>query len=191
MRSETSLGSAKGGQAPPPRTHPTHTTYSPILPSSGWPQALTPKHAPTLCSCYCRVPLRLPCPLSRTCQRLAHKLRFYNLEAAQLDERLRPAEPDYRLALVGGRGPEYSSQWLLCFDDKAGGWASTGLFAAVPLLWVPTCTPLGVRSPILDARPCTTWQPGRWRRWPSRPALYATAQARPVVAWYTAWAARM
>ena len=27
---------------------------------------------------------------------------FYNLEAAQLDERLRPVEPDYRLVLVGG-----------------------------------------------------------------------------------------
>ena len=63
-------------------------------------------------------------PLSHTCQRLAHELRFYNLEAPQLDERLRP-EPDYRLVLVGGTGPEAGpdcSQWLQCFDDKAGGW---------------------------------------------------------------------
>ena len=70
------------------------------------------------------VPLLLLWPLSRTCRRLAHELRFYNLEAAQLDERLRPAEPDYRLMLVGGEGPDAgpdTSQWLQCFDDKAVG----------------------------------------------------------------------
>ena len=59
-------------------------------------------------------------PLSRTWQRLAHELRFYNLEAAQLDERLRPY---YRLVLVGGGEAHHeSSQWLQCFDDNAGGW---------------------------------------------------------------------
>ena len=70
------------------------------------------------------VPLLLPWPLSRNWQRLAHELRYYNLEAAQLDERLRPAEPHYRLVLVGGgnaAGPD-PSQWLQCFDDKAWGW---------------------------------------------------------------------
>ena len=88
-----------------------------MLPSSS-PQALTPPDT--------AVPLLPMWPLSRTCQRLAHELRFYNLEAAQLDERLRPAEPDYRLVLVGGGGADEAepdpSQWLQCFDDKAGGW---------------------------------------------------------------------
>ena len=71
------------------------------------------------------VPLLLPWPLSHTCHRLAHELRFYNLNAPQLDKRLRPAEPDYRLVLVGGEcsgsGPSLSA-WLQCFDDKACGW---------------------------------------------------------------------
>ena len=63
-------------------------------------------------------------PLSRTCLRLAHELRFYNLKAAQLDERLRPAEPDYRLVLVGGTGHDEAvpDPSLQCFVDKAGGW---------------------------------------------------------------------
>ena len=65
---------------------------------------------------------------SRTCQRLAHELRYYNLEAPQLDERLRPAEPavpDYRLFLVGGEGPPDGPDHARClqlYDHKVGGW---------------------------------------------------------------------
>ena len=64
---------------------------------------------------------------SRSCQRLAHELKYYNLEAAQLDERL---QPDYRLLMVGGSGendPDSHRRWLRCFDHKAGGWGRLGV----------------------------------------------------------------
>ena len=72
---------------------------------------------------YCPPPTH---PASRTCQRLAHELRYYNLDAPQLDERLRPVEPDTRLLLVGGCGPEDgsdpASQWVQDWDHKVQGW---------------------------------------------------------------------
>lgn len=58
-----------------------------------------------------------------------HELRYYNLEAPQLDEQLRPAEPSYRLVLVGGEGPEGDpdpSQWLQAYDPKLHGWGRLG-----------------------------------------------------------------
>ena len=70
----------------------------------------------------------LPPPCSHFCQRLAHELRYYNLDAPLLDERLRPAEPDTRLMLVGGVGG--MSRWLQCFDPRAGGWGRLGELAA-------------------------------------------------------------
>ena len=70
-----------------------------------------------------------PAP-SRSWQRLAHELQYYNLDAPQLDERLRPAEPGTRLLLLGGQGvdggPAHHSKWLQCFDRKAGGWGVLG-----------------------------------------------------------------
>ena len=79
-----------------------------------------PPHLILSCCC-CRC-----CPRRRSCQRLAHELRYYNLEAPQLDVRLRPPEPpEHRLVLVGGEGPldgPDPSQVLQCYDHKAGGW---------------------------------------------------------------------
>ena len=46
-------------------------------------------------------PFPTPHP-SHSLQRLAHELHYYNLDAPQLDERLRPAEPDHMLVLLGG-----------------------------------------------------------------------------------------
>ena len=50
------------------------------------------------------------------------------MDAPQLDERLRPAEPDTRLLLLGGKGLDGldTSRWLQCFDHKAGGWGRLG-----------------------------------------------------------------
>ena len=77
--------------------------------------------------------LLLPLPPSRSCQRLAHELHYYNLDAPQLDERLRPADPDTRLLLVGGKSdstdPDNPSRLLQCFDHKAGGWGRLGHMA--------------------------------------------------------------
>ena len=65
---------------------------------------------------------------SRSCLRLAHELKYYNLDAPQLDERLRPADPDHRLLLVGGQGVGAldPSKWLQCFDHMAEGWGRLG-----------------------------------------------------------------
>ena len=60
---------------------------------------------------------------------MADELGFYNLDAPQLDERLRPAEPDYSLMLVGGKGPEGGpdpSRWLQLYDPKLHGWVCLG-----------------------------------------------------------------
>ena len=76
-------------------------------------------------------------PPSRSCQRLAHELHYYNLDAPQLDERLRPAEPEHRLVLVGGRSDlgntDDCSKWIQCFHHKAGGWGRLGDMA----VWRP------------------------------------------------------
>ena len=67
-------------------------------------------------------------PSRHLCQHLAHELRFFNLEAPQLDERLQPVLPRFRLVLVGGL-PGWGcdpSNWLQYFDDKARAWGRLG-----------------------------------------------------------------
>ena len=65
----------------------------------------------------------------RTCQRLAQELSFFNLEAPQLDAKLRPPppptlhshKPDAVLMLVGGKsasdGPD-RSQWIQYYEER-------------------------------------------------------------------------
>ena len=75
------------------------------------------------------ITLPSPPPLAhprRLCQQLAHEFTFFNLEAPQLDELLRPPEPEHCLVLVGGRlsdqQPATLSRRLQYYDRRAGGW---------------------------------------------------------------------